>query len=104
MRSDGRMSIHETAAGIRCPGGTHVEAQAARRVPQREHQLEPKKARRNDPDTNDSELQAAFEVANQKRLRRFVSEPDTKPIDRRIYGVSGAQIVRGGQPGHGKRS
>lgn len=103
LRPDGRMSIHQTAAGTRCAGRVSVGKQPARE-PARLPQTEARKPRRNDPDPEDSELQAAFGVANEKRLRRFVSEPNTKPFDRRIYGVNGAQIVRGGQPGHGKRS
>jgi hypothetical protein len=98
------MSIHETSAGDRCPGGTPVEQQPPRQESRPEAQKPSRGTRKNEPHPEDSEMQAAFAVANEKRLRRFVSEANTKPIDRRIYGVNGAQIVRGGAPGHGKRS
>jgi hypothetical protein len=79
------MPIRETAAGISCTGRTADEVQPSGGRPKREPQAEPKKPRSNDPDPTGSELQAAFEVANEKRLKRFTSEPDTRPIDRRIY-------------------
>lgn len=97
VRRDGRMSIHDTAAGERCPG---PPADPVTPAPRR---AAPPVARPNTRESEDTEFQRAVAIAGQPRWERY-RRPETQPFDRRIYGTGWQQKLNGGLPGSGKRT
>lgn len=86
LRADGRMSIHETADGVRCE--EPVQSAPRRSVERRRNE-----GQRHDVD---EERQAAFDYGADRKKRRL---PKPDRFDRTIYATGRPTIVRGGLPG-----
>jgi hypothetical protein len=90
LRPDGNgMAIHNIANGVRCPGPKTVAR------PQRTVRAPKPKGK---PKLN-SELQAAFDAAPERRWK----PASDAPSDRRIYVTTPQHQVRGGLPTLGRR-
>lgn len=90
VRANGELSIHQTAQGERC---TPPPVASPPRVPR------PSAAT---TEFVDEEREAAFDLA---RTRQRMGRRDDRPdpgLDRRIYAVGGAHVVRGGLPTLGR--
>jgi hypothetical protein len=114
VRSNGSMSIHQTATGQRCtppvlvpeparPPGPSRSTRAAeppRRPSRRERADAEWEKRRRSAGPVDPELEAAFDLAAEGKKPSQRDQPAA--FDRRIYAMGGVHLVRGGLPTLGR--
>lgn len=94
LQRSGAMSIHTNASGERCSEIQHPRRESIRPKPvDGPRSQSPRESER-------SEVDEAFEYIHEQRHSR--RDPETKPLDRRIYATKGMSTVRGGAPTLGR--